>query len=70
MSIITETYLLCDGKDCKKSFGIENRERSSKVHRELMIIEGWKNSCGKDYCRECWDNILAEKAEMKRLRGW
>lgn len=51
MSIVTETFINCDG--CGANYGIDNRQKTGKEHRECAKREGWKVINGKDYCPEC-----------------
>lgn len=51
MSIVVETFLICDG--CGKNFGIDNRERSSFTQRLHAKSNGWKAIRSKDYCPNC-----------------
>ncbi len=68
MSVIMQTHLVCDGKDCEKSFGTDGLNLPGREHRENMVLHGWRHDGGKDYCSECWDIRFQEKKNAKKNR--
>ena len=56
MSIVVETFLLCDTPECEGIYGVDNRWMTGKDHRESAKKEGWSFSKGKDYCPICTKN--------------
>lgn len=51
MSIVVETFLMCD--ICYQNFGVDYRNRSGKQQRKAARNEGWVFSGGKDKCDIC-----------------
>lgn len=51
MSIVVETFLMCD--ICYQNFGVDNRNASGKEQRKNARNEGWIFSGGKDKCDVC-----------------
>jgi len=52
MSIVIETFLICDGH-CGENFGVDDRHETGKQHRENAKENGWKLIKNKDYCPLC-----------------
>lgn len=50
MTLITERFLICDGKNCTETYGADTRQFNAKHQRELSKNDGWTYKKGKDYC--------------------
>ena len=53
MTAIIEKFLQCDGKECRKTFGLSMRSMNIGYHRKQAKKEGWTYRKGKDYCENC-----------------
>ena len=53
MSIIRETFILCNGGGCQKNFGVDTRSLTAKQQRFNAHKNGWIYVGGKDLCPEC-----------------
>lgn len=51
MSVVKETFLMCDV--CKETFGVDNRYRNAAEQRAAAKINDWQYSGNKDYCKNC-----------------
>lgn len=56
MSIVIETFLLCDTPQCGETYGVDNRWQTGRNHRIQAKKEGWSFIKGKDYCEKCTKN--------------
>jgi len=52
MSVVVETFLVCDG-NCGENFGIDFRSLTANEHRKIAKENGWICKNGKDYCPVC-----------------
>jgi len=60
MSAVIETFLVCDGFGCGKTFGVDNRHKTVKQQRADAKKEGWLYD-GRDLCQQCKNKEVKPK---------
>lgn len=53
MSAVIETFLMCDGRECYNTFGVDQRSDKASRQRVNAKLNGWVTKFSKDYCPEC-----------------
>lgn len=61
MSVVIETFLICDFRECGENFGVDNRNQNVKQQRIDAKANGWKYVSGKDFCPKCILKLKEEK---------
>jgi hypothetical protein len=52
MSVVKETFLICDGH-CGGNFGVDSRQLNAMQHRKNAKLNGWVYVANKDLCPNC-----------------
>ena len=65
MTIIIETFIICNGDMCHENYGVDFRGRTSASQRRNAKVDGWTVVLGLDYCNKC-SNIINPLPDTKQ----